>query len=332
MIIGAWLKFLMTPLVTEEAGFRYVLQPGASVKSFISDLTHQNIIKHPLLFSILLHIRHDSTQWKAGEYIFPKGTTPRDMMNRMVEGKGIIYHSFTIIAGWNFKQVRDALHQETELHHMLDHLKDEELMQKLGSKETHPEGQFFPDTYYYMTGATDLMVLRRAYHEMEAKFKQAWDMRDANLYFQKPYDVLIAASLVEKEAYLKQERPIIAGVLINRMKKNMLLQFDPTVIYGMGDRYKGKIHKTDLTTPTIYNTYTKKGLPPTPIAMPSIDSILAVLHPMQHNYYYFVAKGDGSHQFSTSLPDHNQAVFTAAKVASQKGFFNYEKARNIFKH
>lgn len=307
-VAGMGWYYLYTPAVTSEQGFRYVLQPAASVNRLISDLSSEKIIKHPTYFKILIYVRGSSHRLKAGEYLFPKGTTPSQIISQMVAGKGLIYHSFTIIAGWNFHQVSQALQQENNLRHLTTNLSDSELMKQLGSNYTSPEGLFFPDTYYFIENSTDLMLLKRAYHLMETKLNDAWQLRDSQSPFTSPYESLIAASLVEKEAYLNTERPIIAGVLMNRLKKDMLLQIDPTVIYGVGSQYNGKIQKKDLTANTPYNTYVHKGLPPTPIAMPSIDSIMAVMHPEQHDYIYFVAKGDGSHQFSKTLNEHNVAV------------------------
>jgi UPF0755 protein len=197
-----------------------------------------------------------------------------------------------------------------------------------------PEGEFYPETYYYTRGVADLVILKHAYDLMQSRLNQAWESRLPGLPYQDAYQALIAASLIEKEAHLNQERPIIAGVLINRLRKNMLLQIDPTVIYGMGDRYLGKIYRRDLLDDTIYNTYVHKGLPPTPIAMPSQASIDAAIHPAAHDYYYFVAKGDGSHQFSKSLPEHHRAV--QSTKGQQTGYYNdslfYSTAVKEFQH
>jgi UPF0755 protein len=319
-----WIRFLITPLVIDAPSFHYVLQPGASIKTFVDDLQKKNILTYPRLFKLLLWVRGDMRNLKAGEYIFKKGITPSGMVDQMVQGRGIIYYSFTIIAGWNFKQLKNLLLQEPRLKHPLAKLHDKALMQLMGNSMIHPEGQFLPDTYYFMEGSEDIQVLKRAYHNMQTKFNKMWQMREANLPYKNAYEALIAASLIEKEAYLKAERPIIAGVLVNRIKRDMILQFDPTVIYGMGSLYSGKLRKSDLQKDTPYNTYKHKGLPPTPIAMPSVDSLIAAMHPAQHQYLYFVAKGDGSHQFSPSLNEHAHAINQAKKFAAliPKEFFN----------
>jgi UPF0755 protein len=188
---------------------------------------------------------------------------------------------------------------------------DKDLMLLLGDGNRSPEGLFMPETYYFSRGDSDLTILKRAHQLMQQKLNTAWNSRAADLPYQDAYQALIAASLIEKEAYLAKEQPIISGVLVNRLRKNMLLQFDPTIIYGLGSAYQGKIFKKDLTTDTPYNTYLHRGLPPTPIASPGITAITAAVHPAQHNYFYFVAVGDGSHQFTTNLQDHHQAVVNA---------------------
>ena len=319
-VLGAWLRFLYVPVVTEGEGFHYILHPGESVRTFAQDLSRKNLLKHPFLFKVLLHLRGEARELKAGEYHFPKGTSLSGMVDRMVAGSGTIYRSFIIIPGQNFEQIRHEILDDNKLHHDIANLNDGEIMQHLGNPIVEIEGQLFPDTYYFLEGSSDLALLKRAYQVMQERLNKAWETRDANLPFQNPYQALIAASLIEREAYLNEERPIIAGVLVNRLRKDMLLQFDPTVIYGMGAHYDGSIHKKNLRADTPYNTYVHKGLPPTPIAMPSLASIIAALHPVQHDYLYFVARGDGSHQFSKTLEEHNKAVASAGKLSAP--FFN----------
>jgi UPF0755 protein len=235
------------------------------------------------------------------------------MWRQMTTGKGLYYRLFTIVPGWSFTQLRRQLLLNKYLKHISQTYDDKQIMTELGNSSLAPEGEFYPDTYYYTRGVPDLVILKRAYQLMQLKLNEAWETRLPGLPYKDAYDALIVASLIEKEAYLNSERPVIAGVLINRLRKNMLLQIDPTVIYGMGDRYTGKIYKENLVENTPYNTYVHKGLPPTPIAMPSQASIEAAIHPQANDYYYFVAKGDGSHQFSKTLLDHNVAVQEAVK-------------------
>lgn len=328
-IAGFWLKFLYTPIVNDVKGFQYRVQAGASIKSVINDLREKDIIKHPIFFNTLVRLRGDSQELKAGEYLFPNGTTPSSMLNQLMTGSGMVYHAFTIVPGWSFKELSDALLKENTVRHTLPRLSHQEIMARLGHPELNPEGQFFPDTYFFAEGSADFVILKRAFKSMQEKLTAAWNTREPGLPFKNPNEVLIAASLVEKEAYLKQERTVIAAVLINRLRHGMLLQFDPTVIYGMGYRYVGNITKENLLEDTPYNTYLHKGLPPTPIAMPSLDSITATVHPDHNEYFYFVARGDGSHQFSKTLVEHYAAVSEVKK--QNPWFFNDELMRNHFK-
>lgn len=315
-----WLLFLLTPTISQQDGMKYFLRPGTSKKVLITELHQQGIIKHPWLFSLYALLHSNDGQLKAGEYLFKKGTTPISIWRQMIKGTGMVHHPFTIVPGWSFNQLRNALQQAEGLKHTVQTLSDKQLMTYLGYPELAPEGEFFPDTYYYTLDVADKVILKRAFLLMQKKLNTAWQHRAPALPYQNVYEALIAASLIEKEAYLDVERPIIAGVLVNRFQKEMPLQFDPTVIYGLGDRYDGKIHKENLAEDTPYNTYVHKGLPPTPIAMPGLRSIQAALHPDKNNYLYFVARGDGSHQFSETLVAHHLAVMSANKLPSY--FFN----------
>ncbi|VVC75915.1 hypothetical protein AQUSIP_12160 [Aquicella siphonis] len=306
-LISLWLYVLFSPVVTSAGGSIYYLRPGISKRSVISELSQQGIIKHPFMFSLYAY-PHKSASLKVGEYFFPEGATPYSIWKQLTTGTGLYYRHFTIIPGWTFRQLRAGLSKAQGLKHLISTLNDQQIMQRLGRPELSPEGEFFPDTYNYTRGDIDLAILKRAFDLMQNKLNEDWQRRAAGLPYRNPYDALIAASMIEKEGYLDAERPLISSVLINRLKKDMLLQIDATVIYGLADRYDGKIHKTDLLEDTPYNTYIHKGLPPTPIAMPGSASIEAALHPQPSDYYYYVAKGDGGHQFSTSLQAHNAAV------------------------
>lgn len=325
---AAWVKFLVTPVVTDDQGIKHQIPPGAPIKSIVSDLYFHNVIQHPVLFQILIRLRRADRDIKAGEYLFPNGTTPLTMLDQIVTGSGMIYHAFTIIAGWNVTQLRAALLQDNDLHHTVQTLSNTALMKRLGHPGFSPEGQFFPDTYYFAQGLPDILLLKRAFDTMQKKLNTAWQQRMPGLPFKNAQEVLIAASLVEKETDLNEERPVIAKVLINRLNKDMLLQFDPTVIYGMGSRFYGKIRREDLIQDTPYNTYVHKGLPPTPIAIPCLESINAVAHPQSNDYLYFVARGDGSHQFSKTLAEHHAAVAAAKKF--RPSFFNISIVRYYF--
>jgi len=320
LVIG--LKFLFTPLITDEHGYQYTVQPGASIKSVTDDLYYKNIIKNRFLFSVLVELHKNGHDIKAGEYLFPKGTTPYKLLNQIVTGSGLIYHEFTIIPGWSIRQLRAAMANNSYFHHTLQDLSDTTLMNRLGHPELKAEGQFYPDTYFFAGGTSDILLLKRAFKAMQDKLTVAWQSREPGLPFNNKYEVLTVASMIEKETEFDVERPIIAGVIINRLRKDMLLQIDPTVIYGLGSRFNGTIYKKDLLAKTPYNTYVNKGLPPTPIAMPGLESIMAVVHPQHHDYLYFVARHgkDGPHQFSQTLDEHYVAVAAAKRLRAQ--FFN----------
>lgn len=320
--IAMGLYVLYSPVVKVESGAVYYLKPGASKKEVISDLSQQGLIPNPILFSLYAYPQL-SAHLKTGEYLFPRGSTPNSIWKQITTGKGLVYHPFTIIPGWTFLQLRQQLAKMQGLRHVSATLDDKQIMDRLGYPTLSPEGEFFPETYYYTKGIPDFVLLKRAFDLMQKKLNQAWQQSAPGLPYKNAYDALIAASLIEREAYLAVERPIIAGVLVNRLRNDMLLQFDPTVIYGLGARYDGKIHRQDLQEDTPYNTYLHKGLPPTPIAIPSFASIEAALHPENNNYFYFVAKGGGAHQFSNTLPEHNLAVAIANKP--RYSYFNDAK-------
>lgn len=315
-LIGMGIYVFYIPIVNQDKGLTYYLRPGTAKKTFIADLSQQGIIRYPSIFSWYVYA-HKHNQLKTGEYLFPKGSNLISIWKQVTTGTGLIYHPFTIIPGWSFTQLRQALVQTNDLHHLAVTWNDKQIMEHLGNAQAATEGEFFPETYYYTRGIADFVILKHAYELMQSKLNDAWQHRAPDLPYANPYEALIAASLIEKEAYLDAERPVIAGVLVNRLRKGMLLQFDPTIIYGLGSRYDGKIHKENIVEDTPYNTYVHKGLPPTPIAMPSMISIQAALHPQQNDYLYFVAKGDGSHQFSKSLPEHNAAVKAAKTQGSR---------------
>lgn len=246
---------------------------------------------------------------KVGEYALDNNLTPRELLTRMRQGR-VVQHRVTIVEGWNIRQLRAALKRADPLVHTTDDLNDSELMAKLGFPGQHPEGRFLPETYVYQRGDTDVDVLKRAHAAMEKELAAAWDSRSDDLPLNTPYELLTLASIIEKETALASERPQIAGVFARRLKMGMRLQTDPTVIYGIGSSYDGNIRKRDLTTDTPYNTYTRAGLTPTPIAMPGRDALHAAAQPAPGDALYFVAVGDGSgaHVFSATYTDHNAAV------------------------
>lgn len=304
-------RFMQTPLAIPETGFDYEVAPGANVKSIARDLKRRDIMEQPYYLVLLARIEGSSAGIKAGEYRFAPGTTPVQLLNQLVAGK-VREYSFTIIEGWTFQQLVEALAHHDKLTHTLQGLSPEQIMAQimaqLGKPDQHPEGRFLPDTYHFPKGATDLAFLQRAYQAMEIKLDQEWRTRDADVPLRSPYEALILASIIEKETGAAHERAEIAGVFARRLKIGMPLQTDPTIIYGMGAAFDGNLRRGDLTQDNPYNTYTRTGLPPTPIALPGAQAIHAALHPAPGNALYFVARGDGTHEFSATLEQHNVAV------------------------
>ena len=323
--LSVFLYFLNTPTIIPN-GVVFYLKPGTSKKVLAAELTQQHLIHHSYLFTMYLYLYSFITNHnhlKTGEYYFRIGSTPISIIKQITKGTGHYYRVFTIIPGSTFQQLRQDLSRNQYFYHVVSELNDQKIMDRLGASQFLPEGNFFPDTYYYTRGNSDFVILKHAYQLMQFHLNQAWINRAPSLPFKNPYELLIAASLIEKEAYLQTEKPLIAGVLVNRLRNNMLLQFDPTIIYGLGNRYRGKIYQSDLMDNNSYNTYLHKGLPPTPISLPNQSSLLAASHPMSHAYFYFVAKGDGSHQFSSSLTEHNKAVSLSNKASAS--YFNNDK-------
>lgn len=243
----------------------------------------------------------------SGEYRMLPGMTVEGLIDLWKRGE-MVQYSVTLVEGWTFHQVRAALAKEEKLEHTLNGLSDTQVMDKLGHAGIFPEGRFFPDTYRFVRGMTDAELLKTAYDRLDEVLAKEWNQRSADVPYTEPYQALIMASLVEKETGVPQERGQIAGVFVRRMAIGMLLQTDPTVIYGLGDRYSGKLTRAHLKEPTPYNTYVIAGLPPTPIAMVGREAIHAALNPVAGNSLYFVARGDGSHVFSDDLDAHNNAV------------------------
>ncbi len=243
----------------------------------------------------------------SGEYRLTPGLKVVDMLGLWRKGE-VVQYSLTLVEGWSFRQVRAALARETRLEQTLDGLSDAGVMKRLGQPGLNPEGRFFPDTYRYVGGMSDLDLLKQAYARLEMVLAEEWQARAEGLPYKEPYDALIMASMIEKETGVPEERSEIAGVFVRRLRIGMRLQTDPTVIFGMGERYNGRITRADLLDPTPYNTYAIDGMPPTPIALVGREAIHAALHPAAGKSLYFVARGDGSHVFSDSLQAHNRAV------------------------
>lgn len=304
----AYLHFTRTPLQVRAAGQTTEIAKGEGFKDIVAQLRNEKLSDaSPLLWRALAFRLGVVNKLHAGEYALAPGMTPTVLLENMAAGR-VLHHRVTLVDGWTFAQVRQALATAPKLKHMLGKLGDAAVMAKLGSKQVSPEGEFMPDTYDYVLGMSDLDILERAHKAMQAYLSKEWAARDESSPLHTPYQALILASLVEKETGAPAELAEIAGVFGRRLRLGMKLETDPSVIYGMGATYAGRIHKSDLENDTPYNTYTRYGLPPTPIALPSRAAIHAVLHPAAGDALYFVAKGDGTHQFSATLAEQNAAV------------------------
>ncbi|MEW8086237.1 MAG: endolytic transglycosylase MltG [Candidatus Thiodiazotropha endolucinida] len=310
LLAWGWMEydgFVNKSLNLPEEGVNYILHPGMTVRSLAEDLQQRGMLEKPILLRFIARWQGQASKLKAGEYYLPAGTTPPKLLE-ILSSSQVVQYALTIIEGWTFDQLMAAIRRDPVLEHSLKEITNDQVMQHLGLDDLHPEGRFYPDTYHFPRGTTDAAFLKRAYKRMESVLEQAWQKRKKQLPLKSPYEALILASIIERETGIPEERGKIAGVFIRRLKRGMLLQTDPTVIYGMGESYNGNIRKRDLTRDTPYNTYLHKGLTPTPIAMPSGAAIRAALNPEEGNSLYFVATGDGGHYFSSTLEEHNKAV------------------------
>jgi len=285
----------------------YSVEPGATMKAIAADLHKRGITEHPRYLVWLARWQGQADKIQAGEYALEPGTTPEALLEMLVSGK-VVQHSLTIVEGWTFRQMLEAVDSDPDITHTLTGLSDSQIMAKLGLPETSPEGLFYPDTYHFPENTSDVTFLMRAYKDMRQRLDDAWQHRDVGLPYKTPYQALIAASIIEKETAIPAERPRIAGVLVRRLQRGMRLAVDPTVIYGLGKDFDGDLRRRDLHRDTPYNTYVHAGLPPTPIALPGGESLLAAVHPTNDDTLYYVSRGDGSHQFSTTLAEHHEAV------------------------
>ncbi len=311
--------FAATTLNSSQANITYMVEPGSTLNRVARDLKDKGLITKPRNMVWLAHWEGMANSIKAGEYLLEPGITALEFLNHLVSGK-VIEYSLTVVEGWNIHQMLQAVRASEYLNHSMDALDAVQVMEKLGLGIQHPEGRFFPDTYHFTRGMSDLAFLKRAYHAMNVRLQQEWENRIVGLPYKNSYEALIMASIIEKETAVASERQTIAGVFVRRLVKGMRLQTDPTVIYGLGEAYDGNIRRRDLQKDTPYNTYRRSGLPPTPIAMPGVESIHAALHPEQGTALYFVAKGDGSHYFSSTLEEHNKAVIKYQLKGKKKAF------------
>lgn len=304
-----WLEFqkVLKQSVITEKNLTFEIEKGDSFTRISENLQQHGVKIKPLWFKFIAFKNQVAGKLKAGEYQLKVGLTSPELLQELQTGKSKQY-TITFSEGWAFKDVIKALDQHPNIVKTIIHQPYLDIMKQIGSTYQHPEGWFFPDTYFFDKNASDESLLKRVHLKMQQVLAEQWQNRQQGLPLDDAYQALILASIVEKETGKGSERPIISGVFIRRLRIGMLLQTDPTIIYGMGDRYQGNIRKRDLLAHTPYNTYVNKGLTPTPIAMPGEQAIHAVLHPAQGKSLYFVAKGDGSHVFSDSYKEHNRAV------------------------
>jgi UPF0755 protein len=306
----AWFQqYLQEPLRVGEKAYVIDIASGTPLQGAARQLAAEGILRHPQLFAWYGRISGEEGRIKAGEYEIAGGTSPRTLLHQLVEGR-VKLHSLTLVEGWSLRDLLRAVHAHPAIRQTLDTAGEAELAAALNLPNEHPEGWFFPDTYHFARGTTDREILLRAHDLMKVRLTEGWEGRARDVAVKTPYEALILASIIEKETALARERPQISGVFSRRLQRGMKLQTDPTVIYGLGDAFDGNLTRRHLQRDTPYNTYTRTGLPPTPIGLPGEGSLLAALHPAPGDALYFVASGaeDGSHTFSATLKEHNAAV------------------------
>ena len=295
------------PLPLPATPFDFEVRTGSTLSSVARSLHDAGVIPHPLALVALARLRGVDRTIKAGSYEVAEGITLPELLAKLTQGD-VTQSSFTIVEGTTFADLLRALRETNQLTHTLADVPEAELLSRLGIARPNAEGLFFPDTYFFASGSADIELLKRAQRALDDRLRSGWERRASDLPLSTPYEALILASIVEKETGKSADRPLIASVLINRLKRGMRLQVDPTVIYGIGEKFDGNLRKRDLEADTEYNTYMRDGLPPTPIALPSQASLDAVLNPPPTSYLYFVSRGDGTSEFSSTLADHNRAV------------------------
>ncbi len=306
LFVGArYRSFLASPLLLPEQGMELIIEPGTSYLAMVQELNHLGVTSTVWPWRLMEKLQRRVI--RAGEYHLPAGLLPAQWLKKLSSGDVIVHH-FTIIEGWTFRQLREAIAAEPLLEPRLAGVADTEIMSLLGHTEQNPEGRFLPETYQFIRGDTDLNLLIRAWDAMDEALEHAWQNRQQSLPLASAYELLTLASIIEKETGLAGERSRIAGVFIRRLAKGMRLQTDPTVIYGLGEAFDGNLRHRDLAHDTPYNTYTRHGLPPGPIALAGRAALLAAANPADGEELYFVAVGDGSHYFSKTLEEHNRAV------------------------
>jgi UPF0755 protein len=304
----AWFASAAVPLKLNPQGVvDFDIRPGLGLKAAAQAMADAGVGIRPWQFALLGRLSGRDRNIKAGSYEVGAGETAWQLLEKLTAGD-VTQTEIVIVEGKTFRELRAKLDGHPDLRHDTAGLADAEILQRIGATESHPEGRFFPDTYLFARQSNDLAIYRRAYQAMQRRLVAAWENRDSSVPYRNIDEALTMASIVEKETGAAADRGKVASVFVNRLRKGMLLQTDPTVIYGLGEKFDGNLRKRDLETDTPYNTYTRTGLPPTPIALPGMASIEAALHPPKTDLYYFVARGDGSSAFSRTLEEHNRAV------------------------
>ncbi|MCL4798315.1 MAG: endolytic transglycosylase MltG [Burkholderiales bacterium] len=301
----AW--FSDQPLALRASPLEVTVQPGSSARSAARQIAAAGVRMQPWQFELLARALGQDADLKAGTYVLETGITARGLLDKLVRGD-VAMTEVVFVEGWTFRQMREALDAHAHVKHETAGASAADIMARLGAAGVAPEGRFFPDTYRFARGTSDLEVLRMAFRAMQRRLEAAWEARADGLPLASPDEALILASIVEKETGRAEDRAVIAAVFVNRLRAGIRLQSDPTVIYGMGERFDGNLRRRDLESDGPYNTYTRAGLPPTPIAMPGLASLQATLNPAASDALYFVARGDGSSEFSRTLQEHNRAV------------------------
>lgn len=307
LLLGGVWYWLNQPLPMAGPMVDVSIEPGSSSREVAAAITQAGVDVPPSWLHWWFRLSGKSRQIKAGSYELDDNTTPRSLLQKLVRGEEAL-RAVTLVEGWTFKQFRATLKKADSLRPDTADMDESTLMAQLDRPGQAPEGRFFPDTYTYAKGSSDMAVLRRALQAMDKRLEAAWSLRAANSPLQDAQQALVLASIIEKETGKASDQPLISAVFNNRLRIGMRLQTDPTVIYGMGDAFDGNLRKADLLRDTPWNTYTRSGLPPTPISMPGKAALLAAVQPAPSKALYFVARGDGSSQFSVSLEEHNRAV------------------------
>lgn len=303
-----WLAYYAySPLELAQTPLQFSLKAGSSLKGAAQQMANAGVLDDTMRFVVLARLMGEASNIKAGNYEVEKPITPLKLLRKITEGD-YTQDVIRLVEGWTFQQMRKALDDHPAIRHDTSGLGTAEILLRLDIAHPSPEGWFFPDTYHFSRGSSDLAILRRAHRLMQATLADQWERRTPGLPLATPYEALILASIIEKETGQAAERRLIAAVFVNRLRMGMKLQTDPSVIYGLGENYGGNLRKRDLLADTPYNTYLRAGLPPTPIALPGLASLNAALNPAQSDALYFVSRGDGTSHFSRTLSEHDRAV------------------------